>query len=114
MALKTSEVYRCLDKKTVVFGFEIIDLFVVFSVLAVLNFLLGSVPYKFFWTWGPAMALGIFLKFSKAGKPENYLVHLMRYQFSAGIFSAFPLAPSRTRFTKTKGSSYYVFTSKKN
>ncbi len=103
MSLKTSEVYRCLEKKTLVFGFEIVDLFLVFTVLAVLNFILGSVPYKFFWTWGPAMALGFGLRIGKAGKPDNYLAHWVRFQFSSGVLSAFALAPLRKRFVNKKG-----------
>lgn len=100
MALKTSEVYRCLEKKTLVFGFEIVDLFLVFSVLAVLNFVLGSVPYKFFWTWGPSMALGLGLRAAKSGKPDNYLAHLARYHFSPGVFSSFTLAAAQKNFKK--------------
>lgn len=98
MALKTSEVYRCLDKKTLVFGFEILDLFLVFSALAILNLFFGNMPYKFFWTWVPSLSLGIFLRAVKKGKPDNYLLHWLRYQITHGILSAFPLAPRRTRF----------------
>ncbi len=104
MALKTSDVYRCLDRKTLVLGFEIVDMFLVFSCLALLNLLLGGLPYKFYWTWGPSLALGLFLRLGKAGKPENYLTHLMRFHFSPGVWSAFPLAQPRKRFTKKKGS----------
>lgn len=100
MALKTSEVYRCLEKKTLIFGFEILDLFLIFFVLAVLNFILGDVAYKFFFTWGPAIALGLTLKWGKAGKPENYILHLIRFYSSPGVFSAFSLAPARKKFTK--------------
>ena len=102
MALKTSEVYRCLEKKTLVFGFELVDLFLVFSVLAALNFILGNIPYKFLWTWGPAMALGLFLRIGKRGKPDNYLLHLARYHFSPGILSAFKLAGQRNNFVDKK------------
>ncbi len=104
MALKTSEVYRCLEKKTLVFGFEIVDLFLVFSVLAGLNFFLGNLPYKFLWTWGPAMALGFGLRIGKAGKPDNYLAHLARFHFSPGVLSSFSLAPTRKHFLKRKGT----------
>ena len=102
MALRTSEVYRCLEKKTLVFGFEIVDLFVIFLVLAILNFVLRGVPYKFFLTWGPAFCLAGFLKLGKAGKPENYLLHLARSYFSPVVWSAFPLAPRRSRFIDKK------------
>jgi hypothetical protein len=102
VALKTSQVYRCLEKKMLIFGFEIVDLFAIFSFLAVLNLISRGMPYKFCLTWGPAMALAIFLRLGKAGKPENYLLHLARALLSPVVFSAFPLAPRRRRFF-TKG-----------
>lgn len=98
MALKTSDVYRCLEKKTLVFGFEIVDLFVVFSCLALLNFVFRGFPYKFFLSWGPALALAIGLRLGKAGKPENYLLHLARHFLTPVVFSAFSLAPRRVHF----------------
>lgn len=100
MALKTSEVYRCLEKKTLIFGFEILDLFLVFAVLAILNLLFGKVPYKFFFTWVPAMGVGLFLRMIKAGKPDQFLTHWIKFQFTPGILSAFRLAPNRRRFIK--------------
>lgn len=98
MSLKTSEVYRCLEKKTLVFGFEILDLFLVFAVLAVLNMVFGGLPYKFFWTWAPSLTLAVFLRFAKAGKPDNFLVHWIRFQFSPGVLGAFQFARRRKRF----------------
>ncbi len=100
MALKTSPVYRCLDKKTLIFGFELIDVFLIFTVIAILNFILAGVPYKFFWTWGPVIAMALALKLGKAGKPDNYIVHLLRFHFTAGVYSAFPLAPRRKQFVQ--------------
>lgn len=105
MALKSSDVYRCLEKKTTVFGFEIVDLFIVFLVLAVLNFFLSAVPYKFFFTWGVAIVLALFIRLGKAGKPDNYLVHYLRFHFSSEYLSAFPLAPTRVRFLPKKGQT---------
>ena len=103
MALKTSEVYRCLEKKTLIFGFEMVDLFAVFLLLALLNFLFAGVRYKFLLAWGPALALALFLRIGKVGKPENYLLHWVRFHLSPGILSAFPLAPRRKRFIERKG-----------
>jgi hypothetical protein len=102
MALKTSEVYRCLDKKALVLGFEIVDLFAVFLVLAILNFFFRGVPYKFFFTWMPALFLAGFLRLGKAGKPENYLLHLARSYFQPVVFSSFPLCSRRPRFVSPK------------
>ncbi len=98
MGLKTSPVYRCLDKKSMVFGFEIVDLFLVFMVLAFLNFILGSVQYKFFFTWGPSVALALFIRLMKRGKPENYLQHLAKFYFNSRVFFAFERAKKRTVF----------------
>lgn len=102
MGLKTSEVYRCLEKRTLVFGFEIVDLFAVFLLLAILNFVFRGVPYKFLLAWGPSIGLGLFLKLGKAGKPENYLLHLARFYLMPLVYSAFPLAPPRANFNKQK------------
>ena len=103
MALKSSDVYRCLEKKTVIFGFEIIDLFFVFLVFALLNFFLSAMPYKFFLTWGLTGALALAIRLGKAGKPDNYIVHLLRFNFSPDHLSAFPLAPRRRYFKTPKG-----------
>ena len=103
MGLKTSTVYRCLDKKTLVFGYELVDLFLVFTVLAFLNLVLGHVPYKFLFTWGPSISLALFIKIIKRGKPDNYLLHFLRAYFQPKVLSAFSLAQKRSNFTKTKG-----------
>ncbi len=100
MSLKTSEVYRCLEKKTLIFGFEILDLFLVFVLLAILSFVFGKAPYKFILTWVPSIGFGVFLRVVKTGKPDQFLTHWIKYQFAPGILSAFPLAPRRQKFAK--------------
>ncbi len=103
MGLRTSTVYRCLDKKTYVFGFEVVDLFLVFTVLALLNFVLGNMSYKFLFTWGPTLSLALFIKMIKRGRPDNYLLHLIRGYFQPKILSAFALAQKRSKFINIKG-----------
>jgi len=102
MGLKTSTVYRCLDKKSMVFGFELVDLFLIFSVLAFLNFVLGSIQYKFFFTWGPSLALALFIRLMKRGKPENYLQHLVKFYFDERVLYAFGKAKKRVVFKNYK------------
>ena len=103
MGLKTSIVYRCLDKKTYIFGFEIIDLFLIFAILAFLNFILGHIPYKFFFTWGPTLGLALFIKLTKRGKPDNYLLHVVRNHFQPKVLSAFILSQEKTKFINLRG-----------
>ncbi len=100
MGLKTSTVYRCLDKKTLVFGYELVDLFLVFTVLAFLNLVCGSIAYKFLFTWAPSISLAIFIKMIKRGKPDNYLLHFLRNFFQPKFLSAFALSKKRSKFIK--------------
>ena len=100
MALQTSQVYRCLEKKTQVWGFEILDLFAVSALLALLNFLFRGMPYNFVFTWAPALSLALFLRIGKIGKPENYFLHLARFHFLPRLYSSFYLANKRSRFIK--------------
>ena len=95
MGLKTSQTYRCLERKATVFGFEVADLFAAFSLLALLNFAFGAVPYKILVCWGPPISLALLLRFGKAGKPENHLQHTLRWHLAPGVLSAFPLARGR-------------------
>ena len=96
MSLTVTPVSRSLDKKLLVLGFEIPDLLAIFLFLAVLNFVFGG--HGGFTTivivWGPPAALGAALYFGKKDRPENYLIHELRYQISPGVYHAF-LEPSR-------------------
>ncbi len=89
MALKTTDVNKCLDKRLLVFGFEIFDVLIVLFVLSVLNLLFAASTYKLFLVWVPSVCLGLILRFGKQNKPDKYLLHLMKYQFQPGILSAF-------------------------
>lgn len=89
MSLKCNPVSKCLDKKTLIWGFEMADLIIVFLSLAFLNLLFGDTDNKLLLVWLPPFLLALVLRYGKKGRPENYLVHLIRYQFSSGIYCAF-------------------------
>lgn len=89
MGLKCNPVSKCLDKKTLIWGFEMADILIVFLALAVLNLLFGDTDNKLLLVWSPPLLLALVLRYGKKGKPENYLVHLIRYQFSSGVYCAF-------------------------
>jgi len=90
--IKISKVYKCLEKKTLIFGFEIFDVFLICILLSVLNLLFASSDWKFFYTWVPVMSVAFGLRAFKKGKPDNYLQHYLRFQFAPGIYSAFTKA----------------------
>ncbi len=89
MEIQSTPVSRCLDKKMVIFGYEVPDLLMIFLMLSVLNFLFGMTSMKLILVWLPTIALALTLRLSKRGKPDNYLVHWMRFQISPGHLSAF-------------------------
>jgi hypothetical protein len=91
--MRTVPVSKCLDKKLVMFGFEVIDLLAVFLTLSILNFLFGQTSLKVFLVWLPSLALALVLRYGKRGKPDKYLIHWLRFQIKPGTYSAF-LDPS--------------------
>lgn len=100
MSLINTPASKCLDKKTKVFGFEMADILLVFILLAVLNLLFGKTEQKLLFIWLPPTLLALLLKFGKKGKPENFIVHWLRFQFTPGVFSAFK-EPQKNPFPPT-------------
>jgi len=90
MTLKTVPVSKCLDKKLMIAGFEIPDLLAIFLTLSLLNFIFGQTSFRFALVWLPTAALALILRVGKRGRPENYLIHWIRFQIAPGTFSAFP------------------------
>lgn len=89
MDLKVTPVSKCLDKKMMILGFEIPDLLFIFLMMSVLNFLFGSTSLKWLFVWLPSLSLAMTIRFTKRGKPENYLVHWLRFQIKPGVLMAF-------------------------
>ena len=90
MALHTTPVSKCLDKKLIVLGYEIPDVIAIFLTLSVLNFIFGQTSLKIVLVWLPTLALAIVLRIGKRGKPDNFLIHWLRFQIRPGYLSAFP------------------------
>lgn len=90
MELKMTEVSRCLDKKMMIMGFEVPDLLIIFLTMSILNFLFGTTSLKWFFVWLPSASLALTIRLTKRGKPDNYLIHWLRYQIKPGIIKSFP------------------------
>ena len=89
MSLKTTPVSRCLDKKLQISGYEIPDLLAIFFLLSILNFLFGRTDMKLALVWLPTISLATVLRIGKRGKPDNYLIHLVRYHLRKRNLFAF-------------------------
>lgn len=95
MSLRDSSVSQCLDKKLIMFGFEVFDLLAIFICLSTLNFIFGQTNMKFLFVWLPTIIVGLILRIGKIGKPDKFLIHWLRFQVKPGILSAFG-HPSQT------------------
>ena len=89
MSLRTVSVNQCLEKKLLIFGYEIPEILAIFFMLSVLNFVFGATGLKLFLVWLPSLTVAVVLRIGKRGKPDNYLVHLARFKFQPPILSAF-------------------------
>ena len=89
MSIRRTPVSRCLDKKLLLFGYEVFDLLAVFMLLAILNILFGGTRFELIICWLPPVVLAIFLKIFKKGKPDGYLLHFLRFQIKPKKLSAF-------------------------
>lgn len=90
MGLKSTEVSRCLEKKLLLFGYELPDVLIIFMLLAVLDLLFGRTDNKFVLVWLPVVVLAIALRIAKRGKPDNFLLHSIRFYVRPRVLSAFP------------------------
>jgi hypothetical protein len=86
--LKTSRVHRKLDTRLKILGFEIMDLLAIMMLAAVNNLILGRLKFAPVFVIVIPAILAAVLYIVKRDKPENYLLHLLRYLSSPGLYSA--------------------------
>jgi hypothetical protein len=101
MNLRTEPVSKCLEKKLLFLGFEVPDILAIFFLLSILNFLFGRTGAKFFLVWLPVLVLAAILRIGKRGKPDNYLVHLVKFHTRPKYLSGF-LSPETPRPPKLR------------
>lgn len=86
--LKTSRVHRKLDTRLKILGLEIMDLLAIMMLAAVNNLLLGRLKFAPAFVIVIPAVMAAVLYIVKRDKPENYLLHLLRYFSSPGLYSA--------------------------
>lgn len=88
MELDSSPVHRNLDGKIKVMGLEAPDLILVLLVAAIMNLFFGQTRFVLLAVFGIPSLILVTLYFGKKGKPEGYLVHLLRYLMTPSFYSA--------------------------
>jgi hypothetical protein len=88
MELKSSENHRRLDAKFKIGSVEASDLLSVLLLAAVLNLVLGRIPYSAIFIFGIPALLFVGLYFGKRGKPDGYLQHVIKFHLSTGELRA--------------------------
>lgn len=89
MSLRSEPTSQSLEKKLLILGFEVPDVLAIFLILSILNFLFGQTNHKLLFVWLPVLTIALVLRIGKRGKPDNYLVHLVKFQLRPKHLSAF-------------------------
>lgn len=104
MPLRSEPTSQSLDKKLLILGYEVPDVLAIFLLLSILNFLFGQTNYKLFFVWLPVVIVAVILRVGKRGKPDNYLLHLVKFLFKPKYYSAF-LSPTQNQNLKKRNNS---------
>ncbi len=89
MSIRAEPTSHSLERKLLILGFEVPDILSIFLLLSILNFTFGQTNYKLVLVWAPVVAAATVLRIGKRGKPDNYLVHLVKFHSRPKYFSAF-------------------------
>ena len=88
MELLTSTVHRNLDAKLKFLGFELFDLLTALIFASTMNLIFGRTSLSFLLVFVLPSVLGAVIYFGKKGKPDNYLIHVVRYHLQPGAFAS--------------------------
>ncbi len=86
--LLNSKVPRSLERKVRIFGFELVDLLLIFLYLALSNLFFGQTKLRPLIVWGGTVSIGLVLYFVKRGKPDAYLQHYGEFLNGPSVFTA--------------------------
>ena len=86
--LKQSIVHRQLDSKLKFLGMEALDLLCVMLFAGIMNLLFGKTSLALYLVFLFPFFMAVGLYMGKIGKPENYLLHLLKFYTTSGLYSA--------------------------
>ncbi|MBF0298165.1 MAG: hypothetical protein HQK51_05560 [Oligoflexia bacterium] len=87
MGLKTSVVYKNLNRKIKLFGMELEDILILAFFSSIMNLLFGRTSLSFLMVFILPLIIGIILYWSKKNKSEKYLQHYILFLTLPGHFS---------------------------
>ena len=87
-SLEQSTVHRQLDTKLKVLGMEALDLLLVLLFAGGMNVLFGQTALALYLVFLLPLVLAFGLILSKRGKPDKYLLHLLKFGTTPGFYSA--------------------------
>jgi hypothetical protein len=102
MQLATHPTCKMLNRRLKICGYEVLDLLGIILLSLVLNLAFGTSSLNFYLVWLPIIFVSIFIKWFKRGKPDNYLLHLLRFQFLPGVLQSFQRAEN------AQGAFFYL------
>ena len=88
MELQSSATHRGLNIKMKIGGLEALDLIFCLILMAALNLFIGSTSFGLPIVFGLPCFLLVCLYIGKKNKPDNFLLHLIRYYITPGFYSA--------------------------
>lgn len=91
--LEVSQVNRSLDRKTTILWLELVDIFIIVTSTSVLNLFFGQTGLKMYLVYLPSLVLAITMILTKRGKPDNFLLHYLRYQLRPKHLTCFEKGP---------------------
>ena len=83
-----AKIHRNLERRPTLWGLEMQDLVCTALLASVMNLIFGKTAIGAYATFLPPALLGAVLFLCKRGKPDGFLVHLVRYHASPGFYSA--------------------------
>lgn len=101
MEIQTSTVHRNLDAKLKILGFELFDLLAILIFAAMMNLVFGRTSLSFLMVFVLPGILAFVIYYGKKGKPDNYLVHSVRYYLLPGALASGNRGRNEENMTQT-------------
>ena len=101
MELQTSTVHRNLDARLKILGYELFDLLAILIFAAVMNLVFGRSSLSFMMVFILPGVLAFVIYYGKRGKPDNFLVHCVRYYLLPGALASGDRCRNEEKMTRS-------------